>query len=313
MKKWLLILLALLVLVIAGLYIFIPSTITIRKTTIIEASKDGLLRKLGNTRSWNQWWPEIQSEKDTSPGYTLNGIDFTPGLPKTLSIPLTISIDNFTTTSELTFIPERSDSTTIHIETSVPVSNNPFKRLSSYFKSKKLENSLATILQAIDNKYSKTQNLYDYDIQKQLVVDSILVFTSEETKGYPSVDKVYSLIDELKAYIKQNDALETGLPMQNIFRQDSVNYLLKVAIPVNKKLPETEKFHYRWMLPGGNILITEVKGGQHAINDAYKQIQNYISDYRRVAPAIPFESLVTDRRNEPDTNKWITRIYYPVM
>ena len=67
------------------------------------------------------------------------------------------------------------------------------------------------------------------------------------------------------------------------------------------------------MLGGGNILITEVKGGSNKINNAYKQIRNYISDYNRIAPAIPFESLVTDRSKEPDSSKWVTRIYYPVM
>ena len=67
------------------------------------------------------------------------------------------------------------------------------------------------------------------------------------------------------------------------------------------------------MLGGGNILVTEVKGGKAEINKAYKQIMNYMADHSRTPPAIPFESLVTDRRNEPDSNKWITRIYYPVM
>ena len=49
------------------------------------------------------------------------------------------------------------------------------------------------------------------------------------------------------------------------------------------------------------------------IQKAYDQIQHYISDHNRVAPAISFESLVTDRRQEPDSSKWVTRIYYPVM
>jgi hypothetical protein len=64
---------------------------------------------------------------------------------------------------------------------------------------------------------------------------------------------------------------------------------------------------------GGNMLVTEVKGGQIEVNKASVQLLNYISDYNRTAPAIPFESLVTDRRKEPDSSKWITRIYYPVM
>ncbi|MBC7872958.1 MAG: GyrI-like domain-containing protein, partial [Ferruginibacter sp.] len=134
-----------------------------------------------------------------------------------------------------------------------------------------------------------------------------------EMKGHPTINDIYGLVDELNAYIKQKGAAGTGNPMLNIFTKDSITYLLKVAIPVNKKLPPSGNMSYRWMLGGGNILITSVKGGDDEIQKAFFQIQQYISDYKRVAPAIPFQSLVTDRRNEPDSSKWITWIYYPVM
>ena len=65
------------------------------------------------------------------------------------------------------------------------------------------------------------------------------------------------------------------------------------------------------MLPG-TALTTEVKGGPAAIRTAFLQLENYITDYQREAPLIPFESLVTDRLHEKDTSRWITRIYYPV-
>jgi hypothetical protein len=144
-------------------------------------------------------------------------------------------------------------------------------------------------------------------------VDSTLLTNIKEVKGYPSTAMVYSLVDELRTYISSQGARETGFPMLHIFTDDSVNYLLKVAIPVDKKLPDAGTISYRWMLGGGNILITEVKGGKNEISKAYRQIELYISEHKRVAPAIPFESLVTDRRQQPDSSQWITRIYYPVM
>ena len=313
MKKLLFILIGLILLIVAGLYIFIPGRITISKSITIEASQKALFRKLQNTESWREWWPAKKGEMDTTNTYSLNGFKFTPGPAKIISVPISIDVPEFTTSSELIFISTSPDVTTLQIETSIPVPYNPFKRVAIYFKTKKIENSFSEILQSINATYSKIANLYGYDIQKKSVVDSTLVFTFEETKGYPSVSKIYSLIDELRSYIKQNSAAETGFPMLNTSKSDSVNYIVKVAIPVNKKLPDSEKIHYRWMLGGGNILITEVKGGQNEITNAYKQIQNYVSDYNRSAPAIPFESLVTDRRKEPDSSKWITRIYYPVI
>jgi hypothetical protein len=42
-------------------------------------------------------------------------------------------------------------------------------------------------------------------------------------------------------------------------------------------------------------------------------VQKYKDDYQRVSPAIPFYSLITDRLKEPDSSKWITKIYFPVM
>ena len=310
MKKLLLILAALIAVCLLWLYVLMPGKITIDKSLKIEANRNALYRKLEDSSTWKEWWPGTNDGTGT---FYLNNIKFRPGPTRTLSMPLMVEDKYFKTTTELTFIPVLLDSTIIHMETSVTLPYNPFKRVSAYFRSGKLEDTYLTILQSLNKTYSNIANLYDYEIQKKLVVDSILIFTSEETRGYPSVDKIYGMIDGLKAYIKKHSATETGFPMQNIYTADSIKYLVKVAIPVNKRLPDSDKIRYKWMLPGGNILITEVKGGQDKINEAYKQITNYISDYGRIAPAIPFESLVTDRRNERDSTKWITRIYYPVI
>ena len=313
LKKILLAFLAFVVLTLAGVYIFIPGKITIAKTIMLPANRDALFRKIESGASWQQWWPGSKTKDDTALSYSLNNMIFKPGAPRALSVPMYIETSAFETHSEFTFLSHNKDSTTIHLETSIPRSSNPLERVRRYLKKQQLENSFSEILRSINATYSTTANLYDYDILKKLVVDSILISTFEETKGYPSIDRIYQLIDRLKGHIKKNNADETGFPMLNIYTADSLNYLVKVALPVNKKLPGAGNISYKWMLGGGNILITEVKGGQEEINKAYKQIVNYIADHSLTAPAIPFESLVTDRRKEPDSSKWVTRIYYPVM
>ncbi len=313
MKKIFLIFIVFLLLILAGIYIIIPNQIKISQSLTIEANKEALFRKLSASQTWREWWPGEESSKDTIGTYLLNGIEFKPDPAKISSFPMLITANGFATFSELTLIPLKTDSTTLHMETSIPVSRNPFKRVRQYLQSPKLKNSFSTMLYAINRTYTKIENLYGYNIQKKTVVDSTLIYTYDEVKGPPDINKIYSLIDELKNYIIKEGARETGYPMLNIYTADRITYLVKVAIPVDKKLPASGKISYRWMLGGGNILITEVRGGEHEIKKAYEQITHYISDYQRVAPAIPFESLVTDRRKEPDSSKWITRIYYPVM
>jgi hypothetical protein len=63
----------------------------------------------------------------------------------------------------------------------------------------------------------------------------------------------------------------------------------------------------------GDILVTEVRGGPHHIKKGLQQLEYYLNDYQRTSPAIPFESLITDRSIQPDTAQWVTRIYYPVI
>jgi hypothetical protein len=63
----------------------------------------------------------------------------------------------------------------------------------------------------------------------------------------------------------------------------------------------------------GNFMATEVKGGTYSVDEAIKQLQLYISDYGKVQMAKGFQVLETDRMQEPDTSKWLTKIYIPVV
>lgn len=311
MKKLLVFLAALLILLLAAIYIFIPGKIIVSRNIKIEANSQALFRKFSERNQWHEWWPSKESTGDSI--YQLDGINYVPGNMTAVSAPVSIRSSNINAETEITIIRQSSDTTILVMKTAINSSWNPLKRISAYLDAKKLASGFSSILESVNKTYSKIPALYGYDIQKKLVVDSNLLFTSAEVKGKPDYKLIYSLIDKLKEYIRNNDAKETGYPMLHMLTEDSLNYLVKVAIPVDRRLPDSGNIKYKWMLGGGNILITEVKGGPEEINKAYIQIRNYISDYKRVEPAIPFESLVTDRRTETDSSKWITRIYYPVM
>ena len=302
----------LLLLTLVAIYVFIPGQTTISKSVLVNANRDALFRKMQHGELWFEWWPG-KIAPDTAIRYEIENYTFKPLPARALSVPVMIQSKWFETASEFTFLPINKDSTTVHIEVTMPAPNNPIRRLRQYLDPGQLEHAISKILTSIDSTFSNVGNLYDYNIEKKLVVDSILISTFEEMNAYPTIPKIYALIDQLKEYTINHGAKETGLPMLNISTPDSIHYLVRVAIPVNKRLPASGNISYKWMLGGGNILVTEVKGGPEEINNAYKQIINYIADHGRTAPAISFESLVTDRRNEPDSSKWITRIYYPVM
>ena len=141
----------------------------------------------------------------------------------------------------------------------------------------------------------------------------MLISTSELSTALPTIEGIYVMVDKLKKHATAKLATQTNLPMLNIYTNDSIHFKTQVALPVDKKLPDEKDILYRWMLGGGNLLISEVKGGYYNINKGFEAMELYVQDHNRVAPAISFQQLVTDRRLERDTTKWVTRLCWPVM
>ena len=106
--------------------------------------------------------------------------------------------------------------------------------------------------------------------------------------------------------------MEKNLPMLNVVKLDNLRYEAMAAIPVDKTLPKTNEFAPKFLLKGGNILEAQIEGGSYTIETSLKELENYRLDYKLNSPAIPYQLLVTDRTKEPDTTKWITKIYSPI-
>jgi len=101
--------------------------------------------------------------------------------------------------------------------------------------------------------------------------------------------------------------------MLNITKVSPASYQVSMALPVDKMISTDKGTFINKMVAGGNLLVTDVKGGPNTIADALGQIKQYMKDHKLISPAMPFESLVTDRVAERDTSKWVTKIYYPIF
>ncbi len=318
MRKWIVIFLISLAVLVASLYILIPNSIFIHKSVTINISQTAIKRLLKDDSNWKKWWPGNDStsvDKNGNAIMSFNGNTYAITDRKFSSTLLAINKETDTIAhTSLNIVENSKTSVNLDWEAQMLTSSNPFERLKIYLASKKISNDMAALINQMQAFLSSQSNVYGgIDIRQQSVVDSTLISTYDSIKGYPSVEFIYGLIDKLRKYTSSQQAVVTGNPMLNIFTKDSIEYIVKVALPVNKKLPSNGNISYKWMLPGGNILVTEVKGDALAINKAFEQVELFVNDYGRDAPAISFLSLITDRQLEKDSTRWITRIYYPVM
>jgi hypothetical protein len=314
MKKYIFGGLVTLLLFVFSSYLLVPNIISISNKLSVHTNTKSFYRGLFDKNKWGAWWPGEYTTKDKEVVFSYKDTRYKFEDIKFSSLILSADNNTLKGTTSLNYISAGTDSAELMWDARIPTSYNPLKRWQVYFTSKKLASQMNEIMGKASLFYSDPKNIYGIDIKKERVVDSLLMSTFSISKDvYPGVNEIYSLVDVLKKYIASNGAKETGAPMLNISTPDSISYTTRVAIPVDKRLPSSGNISFKWMLGGGNILTADVKGGNENINRALYQIDLYIEDYNRKPPAISFLSLITDRRKEPDSSKWITRIYYPVM
>jgi len=298
------------ILIFAAVYWLTPGKVSIQQNSIVPVNIKAFSREISSEENWRQWWPGKQKSPAS---FEYNGNTYTLTEKRLSSLVINISKENDSISTELIFIPFENDSTKLMWNDAEKPHLNPLSRLKSFSRSKNINADIHFLLNKIQSFYSNEDHVYSLHIKKDFVADSNFIFTSVTSSTYPTMNIVYKMVDKLKNYVQKNEAKETGYPMLNIHKNSDSSYLARVALPVDKKLADSGDIHYRWMLKGGNILVAEVKGGPHEIEKAFSKMADYIEDHGRVAPAIPFQSLITDRRQEADTNKWVTKVYWPVM
>ena len=314
MKKLLVSVLITVCVAMIAVYVFIPANIKLSNIVFIKNNPTVVTRILANDTTWMK---SISTGSTSSSNSNSGKIrfsykdylyTFTGALMNTAQVK--INNDQKSINSLINVIPVTQDSVAVEWVAEIDAGLNPISRIKSYNEAKEIKRDIGDILGHLKSFFEKEGNAYGMKITEHRVVDTILISTKHTYDTIPSVKEIYGLIGNLRKFILREGAKETNPPMLNINNEDG-RYRTMVAIPVDKVLPENGEYVFKRMVPG-KILVAEVKGGEYTTGQALKQMSLYISDNHLSSPAIPFESLITDRSLEPDTTKWITKIYYPI-
>lgn len=315
MKKLLIAVALICILLVAVVYIFIPSTTPVKHVAIIPANANVIYRSLTNPKAIQKWWFD-KNAVDTvrggvKPTFVKDGVSYTfiPSVFNVVEVQINNGKEPLST--YITILTIDKYSSRMEWEGSIDNSNNFFKRIQQYFQTRKIENNIAGIFEKLQDFLNDGENIYGLNIQIEKVKDTLLLATRMITTAYPTKEQYYSLIQTLKDHIARNGALETNYPMLNIMRLGDKMETM-VAIPVNKEIPVTGNIEVKRMVMG-NIVSAQVKGGINSINEGIQQVENFVYENGLKSPALPFQSLVTNRMQEQDSTKWITKLYYPVF
>lgn len=311
MKLFVIILTGLFVLSIAFVYVIIPHAIKLTEIVKIAGNAKAGNRSLMNKSEWKKWWPSYSSHKSNKDLFRYNNYNFKARNSYFEGIEMEIRKDKRTFPSILRILPVSVDSSLVIWKLTIKNNNNPISRIKNYTEAGSIRGNMKTILQSLVSYLGNPEKVYGIKIENQRVKDTLLISTKLITKDYPSVPRIYSAIEILQNFIKSRKAKETNHPMLHVDKTEN-GYVTMVAIPVNRQLKSNRECAFKRMVPG-NILVSQVTGGVFTVQEALRQMDNYVEDNKLTSPAIPFESLITDRLKERDTSKWITKLYYPIL
>ncbi|MEX6688392.1 GyrI-like domain-containing protein [Danxiaibacter flavus] len=308
MKKWLISFAVVIVLMLIAFYFIIPSRLVITNQLTIQCTEAATKRFLFDNTQWNKWWPG--EKKDSSFTYRNDSYALRAGYYNSAAI--VIQHNGKFISSVVNVLSSGKNAATVTWQSETGEYKNPFSRIIHYLKANELKQSIDDILSNLKTFLEKPENVYGMKIEQIIVRDTFLVSTQKTLPAYPATADVYALISQLQTYIKQQAGKETNPPMLHVLHEDSATYTVKVAIPVDKEIKGNGTIFFKEMVKG-NILVAEIKGGRYTVSHAMDMLKTYVLDNQKTSPAIPFESLVTDRSAVSDTSKWVTKIYYPVL
>jgi len=315
MRKWIFIMIICVAILTAALYFFIPSNIEISKVVIINCTVTGAYRNFSEENNWAYWGlvKNISSRSPASdPSFKYGSIFYS--ITEKLRNELVVQMENshFKINSNIRLITRGEDSVIIIWKCSLPSGMNPITKIRHYNDAVNISNNMRNILQNARNYLENSKNVYGISISQSSISDTCLLATKYSFPDYPSTREIYNAVSNLKTFAFEHGSIIIGKPLLNVDKLNDHIFQTMIAIPVNRDLSATGNVFSRRMVPG-RFMIADVIGGIYTVNKAIEQLQLYFADYQKTSMAIPFQSLITDRSAEPDTSKWLTRIYAPVL
>lgn len=293
----------------------LPKEETCYKFLLVKGNNNRIIRALTASSNIDHWWPGKDDTRSItekkSPVKNYNNLAFKIPAEYHNGIEITIFNEEISTLLTLKIAAVNRDSSIISYHFSLPLTYNPIKKIRNSYRAKLVENNITLVLNRLLAYSAITENIYGVHISQERVKDKYLVTTKITAPQYPSVSTIYTQIAVLEQHIAANDAKATNFPMLHTIETDKEQVEVFVAIPIDRQIRGNNSIICREMM-AGNILTASSKGGIYSVHKDFRQVENYMADHLKSAPAMPFEVLVTNRSLEKDTSKWVTKIHYPV-
>lgn len=104
----------------------------------------------------------------------------------------------------------------------------------------------------------------------------------------------------------------TGNPCGLFFLWDEANKQVDLAYAVPVKTKAEVKGFSSFEVPAGKLLVIDYYGPYNGTGEAHFAMDDYMKEHNLKSGIPVWEQYITDPTTEPDTMKWLTKVFYPV-
>lgn len=296
-------------LVLGAVFCLVPLASTPTVSVNIAANPQAIFRHLLVDSTWRHWWPEQPSSKELA----VDGFTVKKGNILLNAMELTASKEGIDYPIVFQLVSKSDYEVEVIFRSSVDIPHSPLARIDALRQASKLKAMFTRLATALKNHYTPEENLYQIKIVEEVVPFPFVITTSRNAAERPTTAEVYAMIDQLTDYLKKTGSTSRFQPMLHVSEQGKNNYFIQVGIPIDEPLPDTELIKCKRFLKGGQILRSSINKTTVSITTAMKQMELYVQDHHLFQVAIPYQYLVTNRRQVPDSLEWKTDLYFPVI
>ncbi len=320
---------ALAVLTILALFYTLPNVTHIEQSLEIPATSDQVFELINCPANWTEWYSPLR-DKDgvqiifSGPKEGKNaGMKWANYNPKkrggemsirnsrnNRNITVDIGLDRHpATVVQFRIRPEKNGTSLLTITSRLQFTQDS---LLHYLRMMFDRSEELDIIEYLENMSDAASNAIGIPVSLQFV-DSFSYISILDSCAWKDVaTRMNGLHNELLAFVAK-----TGLDMINspiaVYHKLSENKVVyEIGMPFNGKAPEGNNRILVKEMSAGNNVVASYYGSYDTLEDGHNAVQQWIEKHRRQIVGSPWEMYVTDSSKEPDPNKWLTRIFYPV-
>jgi len=307
--------------------IFLPSKVVVEESITINQKPNVVFKQVNKLKNRDVW--SAYKEFDTASIITFEGPDlgvgakyiWTGGIKGDGSLTIIESVPYSKIRSSFDFsekggaeeiwtFEEAGDGAKVTWQTTIIDLQYPFGRWAALFingmmkpiQKKGLEN-LQNVCEAIIFYPEITEEYFEG--QNTLAIkDSAFMQDIQQKFG--------ELYGELMGYIMRYSFQIEGQPYAKYYSwEPGKMVVLEAGFPVAKEYKGKGRIMATELAPG-NVVTATHYGTYSASELTYVAIDEYIIEFNKLINGFPWEVYITDPSNEPDSSKWVTKIYFPV-